>query len=225
MRLLLIEDNERLARNLAASLRDAGFSVDLAASADEAEAALATVGYDACILDLGLPDGDGMAVLARLRRRGDGVPVLICSARDAFEDRIAGLNAGSDDYVVKPFNTDELIARLRALLRRPGGALGVVLTAGNLAFDSVRREATVDGRPVALSRREMEVLEVLLRRVGRVVPKDALEQALYGFDEETTPNAIEVATHRLRKKLAAAGVSAQIHTMRGIGYVLRETPR
>ncbi len=222
MRLLLIEDNERLAENLSASLRGAGFAVDAVSTVDEAGAALATVGYDACILDLGLPDGDGMEILTDLRRRGSGLPVLICTARDAFEDRIAGLDAGSDDYLVKPFNTDELIARVRALLRRPGGALGVVLTAGNLGFDTVSREATVNGQPLRLSRRELDVLEVLLRRAGRVVPKDALEQALYGFDEEATPNAIEVATHRLRKKLQAAGVTAEIHTMRGIGYVLRE---
>ena len=222
MRLLLVEDNVRLSRNLAEALRAAGFTIDAVATAADARAALDCVTYDACVLDLGLPDADGMTVLAAIRARKDGLPVLICTARDAFEDRIAGLNAGSDDYLVKPFNMDELIARIRALLRRPGGVLGVDLCAANLSFDTISRQATVDGKTVALSGRDLDLLEILLRRAGRVVAREALEQALYGFDREATPNAIEVATHRLRKKLQKAGASIRIQTMRGVGYLLKE---
>ncbi len=223
MRLLLVEDHDRLSENLVNALRAAGFSPDRVADAAGALAALDSVHYAACILDLGLPDADGMSVLAYIRKRHGNLPVLICTARDAFEDRIAGLNAGSDDYLVKPFNMDELIARVRALLRRPGGALGVELSAGNLTFDTVNRQASVDQEPLTLSRREMDLLEILLRRTGRVVAKETLEEALYGFDKEATPNAIEVATHRLRKKLEKAGVSVHIHTIRGIGYLLKES--
>jgi len=222
MRLLLVEDNVRLSRNLAEALRAAGFTIDAVATAADARAALDCVTYDACVLYLGLPDADGMTVLAAIRARKDGLPVLICTARDAFEDRIAGLNAGSDDYLVKPFNMDELIARIRALLRRPGGVLGVDLCAANLSFDTISRQATVDGKTVALSGRDLDLLEILLRRAGRVVAREALEQALYGFDREATPNAIEVATHRLRKKLQKAGASIRIQTMRGVGYLLKE---
>jgi DNA-binding response OmpR family regulator len=158
MRLLLVEDHDRLSENLVNALRSAGFSPDRVADAAGALAALDSVHYAACILDLGLPDADGMSVLAYIRKRHDNLPVLICTARDAFEDRIAGLNAGSDDYLVKPFNMDELIARIRALLRRPGGALGVDLAVGNLVFDTVNRQASVEQEPLSHSRREIDLM-------------------------------------------------------------------
>jgi DNA-binding response OmpR family regulator len=144
------------------------------------------------------------------------------TARDAVEDRIAGLNAGADDYLIKPFAMAELVARIKALLRRPGGALGVVLSAGNIAFDTIGRDLRVEGNTVALPRREVALLEQLLRRQGRVVPRAILEEKLYGIDDEPESNAIPVHIHRLRKRLDEAGANAEIHTVRGVGYVLMD---
>lgn len=224
MRLLLIEDNRRLAALTAEGLGKAGFAVDLVHSAEDASAALAVAGFDAVLLDLGLPDTDGLTLLSALRARADATPVLILTARDGVDDRVRGLNLGADDYLVKPFALEELVARIRALLRRPGAALGMVLQQGNLAFDSAARLASVAGRPLDLSRRELDALELLLRRAGRVVSKAALENGLYGFGEEVGSNAVEVLIHRLRKRLLAAGATAGVQTLRGIGYILTEVP-
>jgi len=169
-----------------------------------------------------LPSGDGLTVLAKLRSTHNTIPILILTARDAVEDRVAGLNRGADDYLVKPFATTELIARMRALLRRPGGALGVTLDAGNVVLDTVGRDASVARTPLALTRRECAVLEYLLRRQGRVVPKSVLEDKLYGIDDELGSNAVPVHIHHLRRKLLAAGATVEIHTVRGIGYLLGE---
>lgn len=223
MRLLLIEDNERLAGFVRAALEAAGFATDAFGEGGDALAALGTTRYDAVVLDLGLPDLDGLDLLRQLRNAGNAIPILILTARDGIGDRVAGLNAGADDYLLKPFATEELIARIRALLRRPGGALGAVLAAGNLAFDTVAREVTVDGRVVAMSRREMTVLEELLRRSGRVVPKALLEESIYAFDDDVSSNAVEVNVSRLRKRLQGLGASVGIHTLRGVGYLLAET--
>lgn len=222
MRLLYVEDNARLASNTAASLRKSSFVVDAVSTGEDAIHAAKSFAYDAIVLDLGLPDIDGLAVLERIRSARPGTPVVICTARDRLEDRIQGLNAGSDDYLVKPFEVDELVARLRAVLRRPGGALGVNLRAGNVALDTVARELLVGGEPARLSRRELDLLELFLRRKGRVVTRDAIEDALYGLDDPPTPNAIEVATHRLRRRLLDLGATAQIETLRGIGYILQD---
>ncbi|HZF35174.1 MAG TPA: response regulator transcription factor [Candidatus Angelobacter sp.] len=222
MRLLLIEDNERLAAAVAEHLKAAGFAVDRVGLAAEAPAALAAARYDAVVLDLGLPDGDGMKILESARSRGDGTPILILTARDGLEDRISGLNAGADDYLLKPFAMGELVARLKALLRRPGAALGSMLEAGNLSLDTVNRAVEVAGRPLLLGRRELALLELLLRRAGRVVAKGALEEGLYGFDEPASANSVETQMSRLRKKLEAAGVTVAIHTVRGVGYLLTE---
>ena len=147
--------------------------------------------------------------------------MLILTARDALEDRVAGLDAGADDYVIKPFHMNELISRVRALLRRPNAALGVRLELANLAYDTPTRVAVVDENTVvALSLRESSLLEMLLRRAGRVAPREALEQGLYNFDTPTTPNAVEVLVHRLRKRLSDAGAKLAIHTVRGVGYLL-----
>jgi DNA-binding response OmpR family regulator len=220
MRLLVIEDEDRLAGILKSKLGDVGFTVDIADSAADANAAIELVNYDAAVLDLGLPDGDGLAVVATARGIGKTLPILILTARDAVEDRVAGLNAGADDYLTKPFALDELVARIKALLRRPGGVLGITLEAGNLRLDTVGRELTVAGRPVHLSRRELAILEQMLRRFGRTVPKAVLEEKLYGIDEEPDSNTIPVHVHHLRRQLQAAGANLAIHTIRGVGYIL-----
>ncbi len=222
MRILLIEDNERLSSFVRSSMEKEGFAVDVFGTVADGDAAVGTVAYDAVVLDLGLPDGDGMSLLRSMRERGDTTPVLILTARDGVDDRVKGLNSGGDDYLLKPFDMKELIARVRALLRRPGGALGMVLTAGNLSFDTVAREVSVENKAITVSRREMDVLEQLLRRYGRVVPKDVLEENLYGFGEEVTSNSVEVHISRLRKRLSGADASVSIHTLRGIGYLLSE---
>ncbi|HAC57515.1 MAG: DNA-binding response regulator [Parvibaculum sp.] len=220
MRVLIVEDNRRLSALIAKGCETAGFAADTCDDLEGARAALDTVRYDVAVLDLGLPDGDGLDLLASLRQKGSELPVLVLTARDALESRVEGLNAGADDYLLKPFAMEELIARLRALLRRPGQALGRKLTAGNVEFDTVAREVSVGGVPAVFSRRETDLLEILLRRQGRVVPKDAIEEGLYAFGDEVSSNTVEVAVHRLRKRLADAGADIEVHTLRGIGYVL-----
>jgi len=222
VRLLVIEDEDRLSGILKSRLGEAGFAVDVAGSAGDATAALELINYDAVVLDLGLPDGDGLAVLAAARRIGKALPILILTARDAVEDRVAGLNAGADDYLTKPFAMSELIARIKALLRRPGGVLGITLKAGNLSLDTIGRELSVVGKPVRLSRQELAILEQMMRRFGRIVPKAVLEEKLYGIDEEPGSNTIPVHVHHLRRQLEAARASLVIHTIRGVGYILGE---
>jgi DNA-binding response OmpR family regulator len=222
MRLLLVEDNERFAALLKQGLAAAGFTVDLLATAEDASTALLTDRCDIVVLDLGLPDADGLSVLAEMRLRGDSTPVLILTARGSLSDRVTGLQSGADDYLVKPFALEELIARLQALLRRPGNLLGLALKLGNLTLDTVAREVLVDNRPIAFSPREIAVLEHLLRRSNRVVAKNLLETSLYGLSQEVGSNAVEVYVHRLRKHLAEIGASVQVHTVRGVGYMIVE---
>ncbi len=220
MRLLLVEDHATFAELVRQNLEREGFAVDVVETAGDGEAALRAVSYDAVILDLGLPDASGLTLLRDLRGSGKATPVLILTARDTVDDRVIGLNAGSDDYLVKPCAMEELVARVRALLRRPGGALGVILVAGNISFDTTAREVRVDDKTIAISRREMGVLEQLMRRYGRVVPKDVIEDKLYGFDEEVTSNSVEAHISRLRKRLEKSGANVSIHTLRGVGYLL-----
>ena len=220
MRLLVVEDEARIAEALRVALSRAGFAVDAVATVADARAALPLAPYDAVILDLGLPDGDGLDLLTEHRQAGSRVPVLVLTARDAVEARVAGLDAGADDYLIKPFAMAELIARTKALLRRPGQALGTVLEAGNILFDTIGRDVRVEAVMLALPRQELAILEHLMRRLGRVVPKNVLEEKLYGIDEELGSNAIPVHVHHLRRKLAEAQATAEIHTVRGIGYVL-----
>jgi DNA-binding response OmpR family regulator len=222
LRLLAIEDERELAELTASALGRAGFAVDIAGSLAEAEEAVAVMTYDAIILDLGLGDGNGLALLRSLRSRGASVPVLILTARDALEDRVMGLDSGADDYVLKPFHMSELISRVRAVLRRPNSALGVRLEIGNLAFETAHRQVTVDDSIVPLSIRELALLELLLRRAERVVTREAIEQSLYSFGSELGSNALEVLVHRLRRKLQDAGAALQIHTLRGVGYLLAD---
>jgi DNA-binding response OmpR family regulator len=224
MRLLVVEDEARIVEVLRAALGRAGFAVDAVETVAEARAALPLIPYDAVILDLALPDGDGLALLAGLRRHGSRVPVLVLTARDAVEARVTGLDAGADDYLVKPFATAELVARTKALLRRPGQALGTVLEAGNVAFDTIGRDVRVGTAVLALPRQELAILEHLMRRLGRVVPKAVLEEKLYGIDDEPVSNAIPVHVHHLRRRLAEAGATTEIHTVRGIGYLLADGP-
>jgi DNA-binding response OmpR family regulator len=222
MRLLYIEDNEKLALNTSASLRDAGFVMDTVHTAEDALHSVKSYEYDAIILDLGLPDQEGLDILPGIKNARPRTPIIICTARDALDDRVKGLNAGSDDYVVKPFAVAELVARINAVLRRPGGALGVTLTLGNVKFETADRSVSIDDVTTRFSKRELALLELFLRRAERVVSKEAIENALYGFDEPATPNAIEVLTHRLRKKLVDKGANIEIHNLRGIGYVVQD---
>jgi DNA-binding response OmpR family regulator len=220
MRLLLLEDETDLAGILVKGLHETGFSVDLVSRIDEAEDALAVGSFDVAVLDRIVPDGDSLDLLRRRPVEGLGCPVLMLTARDALQDRLDGLEAGADDYLLKPFHFDELVARLRALLRRPNKALGVRVVSGNISFDTPTRSAQVGGEPLALSRRELALLELLMRRMGTVVTKDVIETTLYTFDDEVGQNAIEVLVHRLRRRLVTAGATPQIHTLRGIGYML-----
>jgi DNA-binding response OmpR family regulator len=222
MRLLIIEDEARIAELVKQGLERAGFAADIISLWREGREALALMPYDAMILDLGLPDGDGTEILRELRASGSQLPVLILTARDAVQDRVGGLDMGADDYLVKPFDMTELIARTKALLRRPGGALGTTLRAGNLNFDTIGRDVSVGDCAIQLSRRESAILEHLMRRLGRVIPKPVLEEKLYGIDEELESNAIPVHIHHLRRKLLEAGATAEIHTVRGVGYFLLE---
>ncbi len=222
MRLLLIEDNDRLSGFLIKGLTAAGFTADRVARLDEASAALAAAHFDILVLDLGLPDGDGGEWLVGRRAAGDCLPVLVLTARATTADKVKGLNAGADDYLAKPFEMAELVARLKALLRRPGGVLALTLELGNLRFDMTHREASVAGRVLALSHSELKLLELLLRRAGRVVPRRVLEEGLYGFDDHVGPNYLEAHVSRLRKKLDAASAGVQIHTLRGVGYLAGE---
>ena len=222
MRILLVEDNERLAEFIATGLKSAGFVMDIFGTVADAEAAFDSVPYHAVILDLGLPDGDGLDLLKQLRARGAVCPMMVLTARDGINDRVLGLNAGADDYLLKPFAMEELVARLRAMLRRPGAALSILLSSGALTFDTIGREVRVQGELIPMPRREMEMLEHLLRRAGKVIPKRVLEESLYGFEDDVSSNTVEVLVSRLRKRLQSIGAGITVHTLRGIGYMLAD---
>ena len=222
MRLLVVEDNEELAQLLAKGLRTAGLETDIVVTAAEARTVLATARYAALVLDLGLPDGDGLAILREIRDRKDPIPVLVLTARAGVHDRVTGLRSGADDYLVKPFALEELVARLEALLRRPGQLLGRSLQIGNLVFDTESRQAFIDDQPQTLSAREVAVLELLMRRKDRVVSKRLVEDHIFGSAGEVASNAVEVYVHRLRKQLSDRGAKVHIHTVRGVGYIMAE---
>lgn len=221
MRLLIVEDSDRLASLIAEGLGRRGFSCDIAPDLATAEDCLAGATFDAIVLDLGLPDGDGLAWLQHQRSLRQLIPTVMLTARGGLEDRIAGLDAGADDYLVKPVDIEELAARVRALLRRPGPRAVSMLESGLLRFDPVTREARVGDRVMDLSRREADLLELLMRRLGTVVVREAIENGLYSFNEPVTPNAVEAIVSRLRRKLEEAGMAGQLHTVRGVGYMLR----
>ncbi len=216
MRLLLVEDDALLADGLQRALRAEGYTVDVIERGDLVMPALERGGFELVLLDLGLPGLDGMAALKALRQRDKQIPVIIISARDALEDRIAGLDSGADDYLVKPFSAVELTARIRARLRRSEAPGSETLKFADLEIDPERFTVTRNGEPVNLSRREMSVLLQLVRHRGRVMTRDQLEQGLYGWNEDVESNALEVHIHHLRKKLG----SNLIRTVRGVGYSL-----
>jgi len=219
VRLLVIEDNQRLCQAVAESLRAQGFAVDTAASASEGLRVWRAADFDVVVLDLMLPDGTGLNALKEMRDRGNVTPVLILTALGTIEDRVQGLDCGADDYLVKPFAMQELIARLRALLRRPGAALGRMLTLGSVKLDTSARIAIVAETQLDLTRSELIVLEALLRNQGRVISKERLAECLYNFEQERSANSVETQVHRLRKKLAAAGADVSVRTLRGLGYL------
>ena len=225
MRLLVVEDNALLSELLAKGLRTAGYEIDLLSTAAEARAVLMTTTYAAVILDLGLPDGDGLAILRELRHRKDSTPVLVLTARGGLQDRVSGLRSGADDYMVKPFALEELVARLEAQLRRPGQQLGNSLRIANLEFDLRGRQALIDDQPQVLSARETAVLELLMRSKGRVVSKKQVEDHIFGLSGDVASNAVEVYVHRLRKQLSDRSAKVTIHTIRGVGYLIAEEKR
>jgi two-component system, OmpR family, response regulator QseB len=214
VRLLLVEDDSMIGKAMRQGLQAAGFTVDWVTDGIAAAQALQDDVYDLALLDLGLPRQDGMAVLKDLRARRHSIPVLIVTARDGVADRIAGLNAGADDYVLKPFDLDELIARVRALLRRRAGAGSPLLQCGDLTLDPVRHEVYLAGDAVLLSSREFALLEALMQQPGAVLSRERLEDSMYGWNEEIGSNAVEVHLHHLRRKLGAE----TIRNVRGVGY-------
>ena len=219
MRVLLVEDNDTLADALSRSLAKQDYAVDVLKEGDYADEVLATQTYDLIILDLGLPGMDGLEVLRNLRRRGSTSPVLILTARSDIKERVTGLDSGADDYLSKPFALEELEARVRAMLRRRGGAAtSAVIARGVLRFDTQNRTCYVEDRDIDLTPRERSVLEVLLRRCGKVVSKEQIAESVFSFDDDASPSAIEIYVHRLRKKLDHPRLN--IRTVRGLGYLL-----
>jgi len=216
MRLLLVEDDPMIGASVREGLRQDGFTVDWAEDAEDAELALEGQPYRLLLLDLGLPGRSGLELLAALRQRGNAIPVVILTARDGVADRIAGLDGGADDYLVKPFDLDELAARIRAVLRRHEGRASALIEYGALSLDPVSHEVSYHGRPVALSAREFRLLQALLERPGAVLSRAQLEERLYGWDEEVESNAVEVHIHHLRRKLSAKAIL----NLRGVGYLL-----
>jgi two-component system response regulator QseB len=219
MRILVVEDDSVLMDGLRVGLGLNGFTVDAVGTCQDAEAALRANTFDALVLDLMLPDGSGLEVLASLRRRGGAVPVLLLTARDAVADRITGLDAGADDYLGKPFDLDEVAARLRALVRRAAGRASAILTWRDVTLEPSSMSVTKAGQPVRLSRREFSVLHALMDRPGQILSKSQLEDKLYGWQEDVESNTVEVHIHHLRAKLG----SEMIETLRGIGYRIRGT--
>lgn len=218
MHVLLIEDDPLVAGGIVAGLRLHGFAIDHVGTASLAQAALATSHFDICILDLGLPDEDGMVLLARWRSDGRELPVLVLTARDAVEHRVKGLQAGADDYLLKPFDLDELVARLHALLRRASGRSADRIEHGILSFTASTGEVLLDGTPVNLPRRELLLLRVLLQHPQQILTGEQLRDSLYGFEQNVVSNAVNVHIHHLRRKLGPAVVE----TVRGLGYRLGE---
>src|SRR5262249_28864484 len=223
MRLLIVEDNARLAGVMAKLLAENRYTADRVATVDEARAAVDIVDYDLVLLDLSLPDGDGGDLLRTLRRAGQAMRVLVATARADVVQRVETLNDGADDYLVKPFSLDELLARIRALLRRPNETTQAMLAAGRLTLDTASLTVRVGGEVTPLPRRELGVLVSLLRHQGCLVPRRKLEEAVYCFDNEVTPNAIEAVVSRLRRRLDALDASVTITAMRGVGYILAES--
>jgi two-component system, OmpR family, response regulator len=224
VRILLVEDEAEFARAMQGALEREKFVVDWACDLGLAREAARSGSHDLALLDRTLPDGDGLELIPELRRHNPGVPVIVLSARGELADRIAGLDDGADDYLVKPFDLEEMLARIRAIQRRPNEMAGDEVVIGSLAFDLAFGEARVHGERLELPRRELNVLAALLRRRGRTVLRETLEEAVYGFDDEVQSNALDSHVSRLRRKLADAEAGVEIHAIRGVGYLLKAVP-
>jgi two-component system OmpR family response regulator len=220
MRVLLIEDSVRLQEALAESLRDAGYLLDIGSSVADFEVRARTANYDFIVLDLGLPDGDGLAMLRALRSDGMRTPVLVITARGTVDDRIGGLDSGADDYLSKPFNHDELLARIRAVRRRSPELRGPVVKVGNTVLNEATGEISTDHSTVHLRPSERRLVTLLMRKHGRLLTKETLEESLSEFGRERSTNAIEILMSRSRKALSDAGANIVIETVRGLGYIL-----
>jgi DNA-binding response OmpR family regulator len=224
MKFLVVEDNPRLATLISTSLRDAGHAVDVAMTTEEARHYVAASAYELIILDLGLPDQDGEVLLRELRTRRQAPPILVATARGALNDRIHGLELGADDYLVKPFHVSELLARCRAILRRPGAPLAQELVVGNIVVDAESRELRIGDQIVAMPPKELDALILLMRRAGRVVAREGFDEAVGDNHRNVGANAIEAIISRLRRRLVASQSSAAIVTVRGVGYMLEDHP-
>ncbi|WRH64487.1 MAG: response regulator transcription factor [Fuscovulum sp.] len=224
MRILLVEDEPRLAESLRAVLERERFIVDHADGLEAAQEASLSGSFDLVLLDRSLPDGEGLSLLPSLRAGSPGIHVIVLSARNGIDDRVAGLDGGADDYLTKPFSVDEMLARIRAVRRRPVELVGEKIHAGTLVFDLAHEEVDVGGVRIDLPRRELRVLAALIKRRGRTVQREALENAVFGFDDEIQSNTLDSHVSRLRRRLNAAGARIEIHAIRGVGYLLREVP-
>ncbi|KZN36679.1 response regulator [Pseudoalteromonas luteoviolacea] len=220
MRILITEDNNQLAQFIQQAILQDGHAADIAHSAQQMQTLLEGWQYDAMILDLGLPDIDGIDIIRALRAKDNPIPILILTARGGVEDRIKGLDLGADDYLNKPFAIEELKARLRAILRRPVEYSGNLLSRGNIALDTKSRRVLVDDENINMGKTEVAILEYMIRHASLTVSKEAIYDAIYALGFEVTDNAIQVAMHRIRKKLEQAGANTEIKTIRGIGYIL-----
>lgn len=222
MRILLIEDEPRLAESLKVMLERERFVVDYADGIRSGREAGAMAQFDLVLLDRTLPDGDGLSLISALRAQNPGVSVIILSARGQVADRVVGLDEGADDYLSKPFSFEELLARIRAIRRRPADLQGEFIRAGSLVFHLAHDEVEVDGRVIKIPRRELRVLSALIKRRGRTVLRESLEQAVFGFDDEVQSNTLDSHISRLRRRLNGASAGVEIHAIRGVGYLLRE---
>lgn len=223
VRILLVEDELQLAETLRAVLERERFVVDHADRLATAREASMLASFDLVLLDRTLPDGDGLSLVPAMRASNPGLPIIVLSARGEVSDRVAGLDEGADDYLIKPFSLDEMLARIRAIRRRPADLVGEDIRAGSLIFDLSNEEVTVAGVRMELPRRELRVLAALMKRRGRTVLRESLEQAVFGFDDEVQSNTLDSHISRLRRKLSESGAGIEIHAIRGVGYLLRES--
>ena len=225
MRLLLVEDNPRLQTLLGETLNAAGYGLDAVGTVADLHSSAASTKYDLIVVDLGLPDGDGLLAIRTLRAGGLATPILIITARGSVDERVAGLDAGADDYMTKPFNNSEFLARVRALLRRPADVIGPLIKVGNTTVDAANLEVLCKGQSVDLRLSERRLVLLLMRRAGSLVPKGVLESSLSEFGRDVSANAVEALVSRARKTLAEADSDVQIETVRGVGYTLKDRSR
>ena len=225
MKLLLIEDEKEMAHLVASMISEAGFNADVVFSIRDALEAIRNHAYDLLLIDRRLPDGDGASMVPAARSICPGVRVIMLTALDALADKVSGLNAGADDYLTKPIQCEELIARIRACLRRPGGELRPPIVLGSLAYDLQTDDVTVGGQPLTLARRELMLLRALLQRVSRVTSREALLAEIYGFQDEVLDTALETIVSRLRRRLNETEARVEVHTVRGRGYLITERPQ